>query len=235
MWRAAVRWPLPGGAAAALASCGGGSSGGAHRGASGLASSTSTSSTTSTTSTVVVTSAPRALAPATAPIVPAPIKGLAIGLSEANADLLWSEAAAPASDAAFAHWKRGAERCTPRSCLVIDWAKLAPSAAAPPRLADPVDGCLRGIASPGLRRAARQALRAIASQQRAQGGFIPVIVIDGAPTWAAHPPGGCEEPGTGPVSRPLAPSAIAAQGADRIDPRSGALGRPVAALLEPLE
>src|SRR5262249_7746612 len=87
------------------------------------------------------------------------------------------------------------------------WAALAPQPG-PPDLTGGVDGCSREVKPCGTYAGLRDDLRAIASQQRAQGGFIPVIVLDGTPDWAARPPSGCERPGTTSISRPLKASAL---------------------------
>jgi len=134
-----------------------------------------------------------------------------IGLTEADADLLWSPTSAAAVPPAFAPWRAALTALHPTYLrLVLDWATLQPAAGAPPRLDAPVDGCLRGIPPCGVYAGLRDELRAIASQQRAGGGFTPVIVIDGAPAWAALPAHGCERPGTTALSRPIQPSALAA-------------------------
>ena len=136
---------------------------------------------------------------------------VAIGLTEANADLLWSPGRGSGVPAAFAPWRAELTALHPAYLrLVLDWARLEPQAGSPPALDAPVDGCLRGIPPCGVYAGLRDELRAIASQQRAGGGFEPVIVIDGAPAWAAAPAGGCERPGTAPVSRPIRSAALAA-------------------------
>ncbi len=146
--------------------------------------------------------------PPAGPTVPAAAP-VAIGLTEANADLLWRPGAAADVPAAFTPWRAALTALHPTYLrLVLDWAMLQPVAGTPPALDGPVDGCLRGIPPCGAYAGLRDELRAIASQQRAGGGFVPVIVIDGVPAWAARPPGGCERPGTTSLSRPIAPGAL---------------------------
>ena len=148
------------------------------------------------------------------PAVPSapPRPRVAVGLTEANADLLWNPAAAAAGvPAAFAPWRAALTALRPAYLrLVLDWARLQPSPDRPPALDAPVDGCLRGTPPCGAYAGLRDELRAIASQQRAGGGFVPVIVIDGVPAWAALPAGGCERPGTTALSRPISPAGLAA-------------------------
>ncbi len=147
-------------------------------------------------------------APRMGPTVAAPPR-VAIGLTEANADLLWSPGAAAEVPAAFAPWRAALTALRPTYLrLVLDWAKLQPVASTAAVLDAPVDGCLRAIPPCGAYEGLRDELRAIASQQRAGGGFVPVIVIDGVPAWAARAPGGCERPGTTSLSRPISPSAL---------------------------
>jgi hypothetical protein len=149
---------------------------------------------------------PAALQPA------APAKGLAIGLTESNADLLAPPSSdVPSQPGQFAGWRGLLSALRPAYVrLVVDWAKLQPSPNPPAQLDAAVDGCLRGIPPCGAYAGLRDELRAIAAQQRAQGGFEPVIVIDGAPDWAAVAPSGCERRGTLALSRPLRPAAIGA-------------------------
>ena len=149
--------------------------------------------------------------PQTAPQPAAPAKGLAIGLTESNADLLYSAAARPDPPAGFGRWRDLLAALHPAYLrLVVDWAALQPSPGEPPRLDGPDDGCLRGRPPCGAFAGLRDVLSAVASQQRAQGGFEVMIVIDGAPGWAAAPPSGCERPGTTAISRPIRTSALPA-------------------------
>ena len=89
--------------------------------------------------------------------------------------------------------------------VVVDWAKLQPTSRPPPAWRRA--GRLRARRGPCAPYAGlRDLLAAIASNP----GLTPVIVIYGAPTWAALPASGCERPGTDSSSRPLAPAATAA-------------------------
>ena len=138
---------------------------------------------------------------------------VAIGLTEANANLLWPPGAGAGAGvpAAFAPWRAALTALHPTYLrLVLDWARLQPSPDRPPRLDAPVDGCLRGIPPCGTYAGLADELRAIAAQQRTGGGFTPVLVFAGAPAWAALPPHGCERPGTTAVSRPIRRGALAA-------------------------
>lgn len=153
---------------------------------------------------------PSASRAAAAPIK-GPAGGLAIGLSEANANLLYAPsvgvpgpAQAPRDSLAALHplYLR----------LDVDWAALQPAAGSPLAL-DALDpGCQRGTAPCLAYHGVRDELRALASEQRAGAGFTPVVVLYGVPTWAADPAGGCERSGTLPASRPIAPAALPAYG-----------------------
>ncbi len=167
---------------------------------------TATSTTTSSLSSVSLTAS--STSTSTTLTLPPAGQGMAIGITEANADLLWSDGAAPAGESAFAPWRTALAALHPTYLrLVLDWAAFAPQRG-PAELSEAVDGCDRGIPPCGAYAGLRDELRAIASQQRAQGGFIPVIVLDGTPAWAARPPSGCERSGTTSISRPLAADAL---------------------------
>ena len=99
--------------------------------------------------------------------------------------------------------------------LLIDWAQLQPSQAAPADLEQPVDGCARGVPPCGSYPGVAGELEAIASQQRAargRGEAEPQVVVDmlGTPSWAALPAHGCEAPGTPPTARGPRPDALPA-------------------------
>ncbi len=99
--------------------------------------------------------------------------------------------------------------------LLIDWAQLQPSQAAPADLERPVDGCARGTPPCGSYPGVAGELEAIASQQRAargRGEPEPQVVVDmlGAPPWAVQPPHGCEAPGTPPTARAVRADALPA-------------------------
>ena len=146
----------------------------------------------------------------------APAFGPAFGLTEDNANLLWSPSAqAPATAAPFLPARRALTALRPRYVrLLVDWATLQPSAERPPVFSAPVDGCARGLPPCGRYAGIEAELAAIASQQRAARAtgvpaFEVVVDILGAPDWAALPPHGCETPGTAPAARPLATAALA--------------------------
>jgi hypothetical protein len=148
---------------------------------------------------------------------PAESPGIAFGLTEDNADLLWSPAAdAPAPASAFLPARRELTALHPRYLrLLVNWAALQPTAGAPPALGATVDGCARGVGPCGDYPGLEGELQAIASQQRAaraegRSDFQVVVDILGAPGWAALPPHGCERAGTPATARPIQPGALAA-------------------------
>ncbi len=133
--------------------------------------------------------------------------GLALGLTEPNPNLIWSATARPRLPAGFGPWRDRLAALRPAYIrVVVDWAKLQPTSSTPPALGATQDGCERGVAPCAPYAGLRDLLAAIASNP----GLTPVIVIYGAPTWAALPASGCERPGTDSSSRPLAPAATAA-------------------------
>jgi hypothetical protein len=137
----------------------------------------------------------------------------AFGLTEDNADLLWSPSEPFRSPPAFAAARNELTALHPTYLrLLVDWAALQPQPGRAPALAGSVDGCARQVGPCGSYSGIREELAAIASQQRAGGAGAFQVVIDvfGAPAWAAQIPSGCELPGATSFSRPLRASAIAA-------------------------
>ena len=148
----------------------------------------------------------RALPPATTSAA----AGLALGITEGNANLLHS----PEVDRGgpFAQGRSELTALQPRYVrLLIDWAALQPHPDDPPDLAAGVSGCARTVGPCGAYDGVRAQLAAIASQQRAAGGGAFQVVIDifGTPAWAAAQPSGCEPRGTLSFARPLRAPALA--------------------------
>ncbi|MEA2271852.1 MAG: hypothetical protein QOI98_560, partial [Solirubrobacteraceae bacterium] len=94
--------------------------------------------------------------------------------------------------------------------LALDWAAVQPKRDEAPQWDRRSDGCMRGLPPCAPFAGIRDELRAVASQQRAGGGFEVVVALSGVPDWAAHAPGGCERAGTRPRSRPLRNDAVPA-------------------------
>jgi hypothetical protein len=149
-------------------------------------------------------------APATAPpaVPPAPpAQRLPLGISEANPSLLSPGAVAPG----FAPWRDRLLALHPRFYrLVVDWSKLQPDPSTPADLAQPQDGCLRGLPPCGPYAGIEAQLQAVRRAQLAIGGLTVVVVIHGVPGWAAAPAGGCERSDAAPRSRPITPAGLAA-------------------------
>jgi hypothetical protein len=143
--------------------------------------------------------------PAPAKIAPQPPgEGLAIGIGETRATLLWSQAAQPELPAGMGPWRDRLAALHPRYFrLVIDWSRLQPDPAQPPNWTMPDDGCQRGRPPCAPFSGVSDVLRAVASQQKAQGGFEVLVSITGVPAWAAAPPSGCERADATPRSRPI--------------------------------
>ena len=153
------------------------------------------------TPTPTATATPTPVATPTPPPVPAAGPGLAVGVTEFNANLVASPAQRPlAPPWAAARDALGAIRPS-YFRLVIDWASIQPSADAPADLGAPHAGCMRAT-GPCLGWAGvRDQLKALASRQR-EGGWQGLAVIATTPDWAAAPPSGCERAGTRPRNRP---------------------------------
>ena len=145
-----------------------------------------------------------------------PPRGPAFGLTEDNADLLWSPThPAPSGGVQFQPARLALSALHPRYVrLLVDWAVLQPDPDRPAALDAPVSGCARAVGPCGAYAGIREQLAAIASQQRAaqatgQADFQVVIDVFGTPGWAAREPGGCELDGTRAFSRPLSDAGIA--------------------------
>ncbi len=145
----------------------------------------------------------------TPPPIPAGGPGLAVGVTEFNANLVATpeqrEIPAPWSSArdALGAIKPAYFR------LVIDWASVQPSADAPAHLSAPHAGCMRAT-GPCLGWAGvRDQLKALASRQR-EGGWQALVVLATTPDWAAAAPTGCERPGTRARNRPPRAEALPA-------------------------
>jgi hypothetical protein len=148
---------------------------------------------------------------------PSPPSAPAFGLTEDNADLLWSPGATQApGGVSFRAARRALTALHPRYLrLLVDWAALQPERARAPELEAMASGCARAVGPCGAYAGIRTEFESIASQQRAaraegQAGFQVVIDIFGTPAWAADAPSGCELADTRPFSRPVTPAGIAA-------------------------
>jgi hypothetical protein len=143
-----------------------------------------------------------------------PASGPAFGLTEDNADLLWSPDGSVHPYAAFQNARRELTALRPRYVrLLVDWAALQPDSTRPAALEGPVSGCARTVSPCGAYAGIRDELAAIASQQHAAGAsgqdFQVVVDIFGTPAWAARAPSGCELARARSFSRGPRPAAIA--------------------------
>ena len=128
---------------------------------------------------------------------------LATGITERNASLLFAHGARTV-DPGLEPWRARVEELRPSYYrLSVDWSQLQPSPRRAASLDRREDGCNRGAAPCGAYAGLRDQLRAVASQQRAHGGWEVLVVLYGVPEWAARPAGGCERPDIGPRSRPI--------------------------------
>jgi hypothetical protein len=139
--------------------------------------------------------------------------GPAFGLTEDNANLLWSPDRPPRPADGFQRARLELTALHPSYVrLLVDWAALQPDPTRPPALEALVSGCAREVAPCGPYAGIRDELAAIASQQRAAGtgaqAFQVVIEILGTPAWAARAPSGCEGAHAHAFSRTPSPAAI---------------------------
>ena len=151
--------------------------------------------------------APTATASPAEPPQPAPQppgEGLAIGLGETRAALLWSREAQPDLPGGMGPWRDRLTALHPRYYrLTVDWARIQPDPSQPPDWTMPDDGCQRGQPPCAAFSGIRDTLRAVASQQKAGGGFEVMVSIFGVPAWAAAPASGCERDDVTQRSRPI--------------------------------
>jgi hypothetical protein len=143
-----------------------------------------------------------------------PATGPAFGLTEDNADLLWSPDGPVRPYAEFQKARQQLTALHPRYVrLLVDWAALQPDPRRPPALAALVSGCARNISPCGAYAGIRDELAAIASQQRAVGNpagdFQVVLDVFGTPAWAARAPSGCNAASASAFSRTPSEVAIA--------------------------
>jgi hypothetical protein len=141
--------------------------------------------------------------------LPAAGKGLAVGITEYNPNLV----ASPANrrlPAPWGRWRDALGAIRPAYYrLLVDWAAIQPSAGVPPDLTQYQGGCSRTIAPCQPYSGITEQLQALASRQR-EGGWQAVVVILNTPRWAASPPSGCEKPGTQPGARPPSQAGLTA-------------------------
>jgi hypothetical protein len=154
---------------------------------------------------------PRPTATPTPPPQPLPAagKGLAVGITEYNPNLI----ASPADrqlPAPWGRWRDALGAIRPAYYrLLVDWAAIQPSAGVPADLTQYQGGCSRTVAPCLAYSGITEQLQALASRQR-EGGWQALVVILNTPRWAASPPGGCEKPGTQPGARPPSQAGLTA-------------------------
>lgn len=145
---------------------------------------------------------------------PAASLGPQLGITEDDADVLWSPRGPyTAAGAPFLGAREQLTALHPAYLrLYVNWARLQPDPRSPPDLEEAVSGCARTVAPCGAYGGVAAELGAIASQQRAlgAGSFQVVMDVYGVPAWAALPAHGCERQGTTAVARPLRAQALSA-------------------------
>jgi len=138
--------------------------------------------------------------PSPAPTPPPAGKGLAVGVTEFNPNLV----AAPAAKQVPEPWNAVRDKLgaihPAYFRFVVDWASVQPSAQTPANMDQPQGGCMREVGPCLGWGGIREQLRALASRQRL-GGWTTLVVFTSTPDWAASPPSGCERPRAGPRAR----------------------------------
>src|SRR5438128_4252472 len=91
-------------------------------------------------------------------------RGPAFGLTEDNANLLWSPDGSPRAAAGFQAARQELTALHPSYVrLLVDWAALQPDPNRPPALEAPASGCARQVGPCGPYAGIREQLAAIAS------------------------------------------------------------------------
>jgi hypothetical protein len=128
-----------------------------------------------------------------------PLKGLAVGITEPNANFVWPPGSKQVPPE-FERWQKELDAIRPGFYRVLlDWPSLEPQPGKP-NFEIPQTGCLRVIPPCASFKGLREQLEALAAQQK-RGGWQALMVIAGTPDWAARPASGCERPKTMPRSR----------------------------------
>ena len=132
---------------------------------------------------------------------------LRLGITEPN-PAFFGPGDAPAG---FAAWRDSLAALRPDYVRVfVDWSKLQPAPDQPADLAQAQDGCSRGVSPCAPYAGIRAQLEAIkAAQVKAGGGYEVVLVIYGAPDWAADAAQGCERTAASPRARPYNDAGLA--------------------------
>ena len=135
---------------------------------------------------------------------------LRLGITEANPAFVRPGEAPPG----FGPWRDGLAAIRPDFVRVfVDWSKLQPAPDQPADLAQEQDGCARGVSPCAPFAGVRAQLEAIkAAQDAAGGGYEVVLVLFGAPDWAAQPAQGCERDAASPRARPYNDAGLAGYG-----------------------
>jgi predicted small lipoprotein YifL len=130
-----------------------------------------------------------------------PLRGLAIGITEANPNFIFPPGGSHQAPPEFARWAREVDAMRPGFYrLLLDWPSLEPEPGKT-NFDAPNQGCLRGTPPCGPYNGLRDQLAALAAQQK-RGGWQALVVIVGTPDWAARRASGCERDGTTARSRP---------------------------------
>ena len=133
---------------------------------------------------------------------PAAGPSLALGITEQNPNLVAPTGALPPAPPPFPRWRDALARIEPAVYrLPIVWFEVQPGAEAPPNLAMPWDGCVRGVRPCAPYAGVIDQLKALAARQR-EGGWTGMLVFTGTPAWAAGKAFGCRGSGQTGAPRP---------------------------------
>jgi hypothetical protein len=145
------------------------------------------------------------------PVVKGPGGGLAIGLTEGNANLL-----SPAPDPVPSGFMRARgllSALAPEYMRIdVDWAALEPAPGDGPQLDLPVSGCSRTLPPCGGYAGLDAQFQALAALRRSSPATAQQVVVMffNAPAWAVQAPSGCEVADVTPGGRPVTPAGLQA-------------------------
>jgi hypothetical protein len=131
---------------------------------------------------------------------------LAVGITEPNPNFFRPGPVDPAME----RWRDALAAVHPAYFrLVLDWARLQPSAGTAAALDTADAGCARETPPCSAWAGLADQLRALAARQR-EGGWEVLVVITDTPAWAAAPVTGCTDGGGGPRSSAVRAGALPA-------------------------
>lgn len=137
-------------------------------------------------------------------------RSLAIGLTEPNANLIWSAEEKPQLPGGIGVWRDRVSALEPDYYrLLVNWAQVQPERDRPPDWDLRQDGCIHGVGPCIGWDGVREQLRALRSQQRLGKMRNALVVFGYAPPWATERLDGCIKSGLDPRGLAISQAAVA--------------------------